>query len=1014
VRAIAEVATAVTTGDLSRSITLEAAGEMAALKDNINEMIRNLRDTTRINTEQDWLKTNVARFTQLLQGQRDLLNVARLILSELAPLVNEQHGIFYINDSQSNGGDPTLKLLASFGYQERRHLANRFRPGEGLVGQCVLEKQRILLTEVPHDYVKISSGLGEATPHNIVVLPVVFEGEVLGVIELASFNRFSEIQLTFLDQLTDSIGIVLNTLAATMRTEELLKQSQSLTLELQNQQQELQDKNQELEQQAKTLQASEERLREQQEELQQTNEELEEKARLLSEQNREVERKNRQIELARQELEEKAEQLALTSKYKSEFLANMSHELRTPLNSMLILSRLLADNTDGNLTSKQVEYASTINSSGNDLLALINEVLDLAKIESGMMEVQVADVPFAELRDYVERNFRELAEEKGLAFSVELADGLPEAIFTDSQRLQQVLRNLLSNAFKFTEQGEVAMRIATASGGWSHDHPVLSRADQVIAFAVRDTGIGIAPPRQKLIFESFQQADGTTSRKYGGTGLGLSISREIATLLGGEIRVESAPGEGSTFTFYVPHNYVPAPPRPGAAPRGDGDGTSGDRRESVRSAAAEAEAGGVATAAGALSADAEAALLQPGEVDDDRAAIQPDDQLLLIVEDDPNFARILLDRAREKGFKGIVTSKGQAAMPLARKFRPNAIILDIRLPDMDGWSVLDRLKHDPETRHIPVHIISVTEERQRGLKQGALAYLYKPATREALDEALANIKGFIERKVKRLLVVEDDAVQRQSIMELIGNGDVQTAAVGSGAEALAALRAGPVDCMVLDLGLPDMSGFELIRKIREEAGLGGLPIIIYTARELTRKEETELRRLADTIIVKDVKSPERLLDETTLFLHRVQSALPAPKRQMLEQVRLADPVLAGKKVLIVDDDVRNIFALASLMERHQMQVVYAENGKEGIDRLKATPDVDIILMDVMMPEMDGYETIRAIRKLAKFKQLPIIALTAKAMKGDRENCMDAGASDYIAKPVQPEQLFSLLRVWLYK
>ncbi|HLK57257.1 MAG TPA: response regulator, partial [Chthonomonadaceae bacterium] len=1016
IRAIAEVATAVTTGDLSRSITVEAAGEVASLKDNINEMIRNLRDTTRINTEQDWLKTNVARFTRLLQGQRDLLTVSRLILSELAPLVSEQHGVFFFNEN-TGSSEQTLKLLASYGYQERKHLANRFAPGEGLVGQCVLEKQRILLTEVPEDYIKVSSGLGEARPRNIVVLPVLFEGEVLAVIELASFNRFSEIHLTFLEQLTESIGIVLNTLAANMRTEELLKQSQSLTQELQNQQQELQETNRRLEQQAASLQASEELLKQQQEELQQTNEELEEKALLLSEQNREVERKNRQIELARQELEEKAEQLSLTSKYKNEFLANMSHELRTPLNSMLILSRLLSENGENNLTVKQVEYASTIHSSGNDLLSLINEILDLAKIESGTMEVHVSEVPFDTLQDYVERNFREVATDKGLEFTTILEDNLPPAIYTDSQRLQQVLRNLLSNAFKFTEEGRVELQIGAAVGGWSRDQETLNRADSVIAFTVKDTGIGIPVHRQKLVFEAFQQGDGTTSRKYGGTGLGLSISREIATLLGGEIRLTSNPGEGSVFTLYLPQNYLaPLTRRAGEENgrehtfRGGGSGGGGMALAVAAASRPVFRMGDVATAI----VEAEASLALASDVEDDRTTIESGDQVLLVVEDDPTFARILLDRAREKGFKGLVATQGEAVPALVRRYNPNAITLDIRLPDVDGWTVLDRLKHDPGTRHIPVHIISATEDPLRGLKQGALAFLQKPVTREGLDDALGNIKGFVERKEKRLLLVEDDEAQRNSLVELIGNGDVRTTAVSTGAEALAALAAERFDCMVLDLGLPDMTGFELIETIRKQEGLVELPIVIYTGRALTRKQETELRRLADTIIVKDVKSPERLLDETTLFLHRVQADLPPSQRQMLDQVRLNDPILAGKKILIVDDDVRNIFALTSLLERHQMNVVYAENGKDGIEILQNTPDVDIVLMDVMMPEMDGFETMRTIRKKAKFRTLPIIALTAKAMKGDRESCIDAGASDYIAKPVDTEQLLSLLRVWLYR
>jgi HAMP domain-containing protein/signal transduction histidine kinase/CheY-like chemotaxis protein len=1043
IRAIADVATAVTTGDLSRSITVEAAGEVAALKDNINEMIRNLRDTTRINTEQDWLKTNVARFTNLLQGQRDLLNVARLILSELAPLVGEQAGLFYINDTAAgangngNGSETSLRLLASYGYQERKRLGNRFAPGEGLVGQCVLEKQRILLTSVPDDYIKVTSGLGEASPRNIVVLPVLFEGDVLAVIELASFSNFSQIHLTFLDQLTESIGIVLNTLAANMRTEELLKQSQSLTQELQNQQQELQETNRRLEQQARSLQASEERLKEQQEELQQTNEELEEKAQLLSEQNREVERKNRQIELARQELEEKAEQLSISGKYKSEFLANMSHELRTPLNSMLILSRLLSENNEGNLSQKQQEYAKTIHSSGNDLLALINEILDLAKIESGTMEVHPTEVLFDELRDYVERNFREMAQEKGLDFNVILEPTLPPFIYSDNQRLQQVVRNLLSNAMKFTDEGSVSLRMYVAEEGWHREQVILNQSQQVIAFEVKDTGIGIPVNRQRLVFEPFQQGDGTTSRKYGGTGLGLSICRDIAELLGGEIRLESRPGEGSTFTLYLPQQYVhtqlartPIPVVIAAATTGDDeppsdeDGESGGMsgvalaaRNQRRRTAAPAnfrearESGAVASAVAGLAMDP--ALLLPGDVSDDRSDLGPDDKVVLIVEDDAGFARILLDRAREQGFKGIVAANGESVQVLARRYRPNAITLDIGLPDVDGWTVLDRLKHNPETRHIPVHIISGTDETMRGLKQGAIAFLHKPATKEALDQAFSDIRGFVERKVKRLLVVEDDAVQQQAVIDLIGNGDVITTAAGTGAAALEALHAEPFDCMVIDLGLPDMTGFALMEQIRKDEALKDIPIIIYTGKDLTKKQETELRKLADTIIVKDVKSPERLLDETTLFLHRVQANLPPTKREMLDKARQADPILTGKKVLICDDDIRNIFALTSLLENQHMEVVYAENGKDAVELLANTPHVDVVLMDVMMPEMDGYETMRAIRKRAKFKTLPIIALTAKAMKGDRDQCIEAGASDYIAKPVDSEQLLSLLRVWLY-
>jgi HAMP domain-containing protein/CheY-like chemotaxis protein/signal transduction histidine kinase len=993
-RTIAEVATAVTKGDLTRSISVEAQGEVAILKDNINQMIANLRETTQKNTEQDWLKTNLAKFTRMLQGQRDLETVSKLILSELAPLVGASHGVFYIIEAAETPA--FLKLLSSYAYRERKHLANRFYLGEGLVGQCALEKERILLTEVPQDYIKISSGLGEATPLNVVVLPVLFEGQVSAVIELASFRRFSEIHLTFFDQLTESIAIVLNTIAASMRTEELLKQSQSLAEELQIQQNELRETNKRLEQQAQTLKSSEDLLKNQQEELQKTNAELEEKAELLAQQNKEVERKNYEIEQARLSLEEKAEQLALSSKYKSEFLANMSHELRTPLNSLLILAKLLTENPDGNLTNKQVEYSRTIYSAGTDLLSLINDILDLAKIESGTMSIDMEQMRLSELQEHIERNFRQYAQDKGLNFTIEVAPELPRTIYTDAKRLQQVLKNLLANAFKFTERGEVSLQIFAAKQGWSSDRQTLNNAPWVIAFAVRDTGIGIAPEKQKIIFEAFQQADGTTSRKYGGTGLGLSISREITYLLGGEIKLISSLGEGSTFTLYLPQ------------PGGQEDKETKRQGDTGK----QENTGNISLSASPrlkLSASSSQSPLI-----DDRDNIAEGDRVLLIVEDDVKFARILLEMAREHEFKGIVAQSGSAGLALAEEYKPAAIILDIRLPGMDGWTVLDRLKHDPNTRHIPVHIMTVEEGRQRSLQQGAIAYLQKPINSEVLHQALTKIKGFVERRVKNLLIVEDDENQRQSIIELIGNSDVATTAVSTGSEALEAIASQHYDCLVLDLGLPDMDGFELIEQIKSSPNGEALPIVIYTGREISKAQETQLRRLAETIIVKDVRSPERLFDETALFLHRVQAELPAPKRLMLEQLQNTDSLLAGKKVLIVDDDVRNIFALTSVLERYQMQILYAENGNDGIEVLQNNPDINVVLMDIMMPEMDGYETTRRIRQKAEFKSLPIIALTAKAMQGDREKCIEAGASDYITKPVDTEQLLSLLRVWLYR
>ncbi|MDX6611709.1 MAG: hypothetical protein QOD75_895, partial [Blastocatellia bacterium] len=999
VRAIAEVSTAVTKGDLTRSITVEAQGEVAKLKDNINEMILNLKETTQKNMEQDWLKTNLARFTRMLQGQRDMTTVAQMVLSELAPLVEAQQGVFYVNESEN--GEATMKLLGGYAYKKRKNLANEFRAGEGLVGQCTVERERILVTNVPTNYVHVTSGLGEAPPNNIVVLPVLFEGDVKAVIELSTFQTFSDTHLTFLDQLTESIGIVLNTIAANTRTEDLLQQSQSLAAELQSQQDELKKTNEQLEQQAESLRESEELLKSQQEELQQTNEELQEKAALLARQKAEVEAKNREVEEARWEMEEKAEQLALTSKYKSEFLANMSHELRTPLNSMLILSRQLAENNDENLTGKQVQFAETIHSSGSDLLSLINDILDLSKIESGMMGIEVSDVVIGDMAEQLERSFHQLAKDKNLEFEINRAPDLAPTVRTDDKRLQQILMNLLSNAFKFTEAGKVVLNILPAPKDETYSLESLNRAGQVVAFSVKDTGIGIPTEKQRIIFEAFQQADGTTSRKYGGTGLGLSISREIARLLGGEIRVISTPGEGSTFTFYLPRNYVPA---------GATNAVSGAKQ--LKAVVKEVEAAWTPVE----TFDSEAMALLSSEsavVLDDRNEIESDDRVVLIVEDDITFAGILLDLARDKGFKGVVATSGALALALARKYKPAGITLDIRLPDRDGWQVLDRLKHDPETSHIPVHIITVEEERTRALKQGAFNHVQKPVTHEDLGKAFDDIRDF-ERRVRRLLVVEDDDVQRMSVVELIGNGDVQTTAVATGQEALSALRDERFDCMVLDLRLPDMTGFELIEKLQTDLGRYDLPIIIYTGKELTRKEEMHLKKVADAIIVKEASSPERLLAETALFLHRVEANLPEPKRRMLQKYHRTDPVLAGRKVLVVDDDVRNIFALTSALEAHSMEVVHAENGQEGIDLLQATPGVEAVLMDIMMPEMDGYEAIAAIRQMEGFKQLPIIALTAKAMKADRDHCLEVGASDYISKPLDIDQLLSLLRVWLYR
>jgi len=1025
VRAIADVATAVTRGDLSRQIAVEAQGELDELKNNLNQMIVNLKSTTEKNSEQDWLKSNLAKFSRMMQGQKDLEALSKLIMSELTPLVSAHHGVFYIMDDENQM--PVLKLIASYAYKERKHVASRFHLGEALVGQAALEKKPILLTNVPEDYIQISSGLGEATPRNVIVLPVMFEGEVKAVIELASFLPFSQIHQLFLDQFTESVGVVINMIAANMRTAELLEQSQSLTLELQSQseelrtqQEELKKSNAELEAQAQTLRTSEELLKDQQEELQQVNEELEEKASLLAEQNRKVESKNEEVEGARVALEEKAEQLALSSKYKSEFLANMSHELRTPLNSLLILARLLSENKDGNLSPKQVEFAQTILTSGSDLLNLINDVLDLSKVEAGKMDVNPTEVAMADVKDFVDRSFSQLADQKGLGFHVELNADLPPTILTDGGRLQQVLKNLLSNAFKFTEQGDVTLTVRRAEKGRRFLNPTLEGSPEVIAFAVADTGVGIAKDKQRLIFEAFQQADGTTSRKYGGTGLGLSISREIARLLGGEIRVESAEGQGSTFTLFLPARYIPRQDGPDRDPIRPTypvpriTETAPRRTTPVRQVASRDQRR--RPTGDALQYRPERRAMPQTVIADDRENIEEGDRTVLVIENDRNFAKVLLDMARDKGYKGVVELDGEAGLTAAREVRPDAITLDIDMPGMDGLEVLDRLKRDPATRHLPVHIISGVEQKRAGLNAGAIAFLAKPVSKEALDTAFARIASFIDTVPKNLLVVEDNEAQRESIVELIAHDDVEITAVASAEEALAKIHEKHFDCMVLDLGLHsgEMSGFDLLEKVKSDPDNHDLPIIIYTGKELSQEDETKIKKYAETIIVKDVKSPERLLDETALFLHRIEAKLPEQKRKMLEHLHDADSVVAGKNILVVDDDVRNIFSLTSMLEDHGMIVRFAENGKQAIEQLKKDPNVDAVLMDIMMPEMDGYETTRAIRAMDKFKALPIIALTAKAMKGDREKCIAAGASDYITKPVDTEQLLSLLRVWLYR
>lgn len=967
VRAIAEVATAVTKGDLTRRISVEAQGEVAVLKDTINEMIRNLRDTTQKNTEQDWLKTNLAKFSRMLQGQRDLTNVGRTVLSELCPVVSSQQAEFYIMDGPEEA--PYLTLLASFASGGRDHI-RQIALGEGIVGQCALEKRKIIIEDIPEGYFKISSGLGEATPRSLLVLPLLFEGQVKGVLELASFNGFNPTHQALLDQLTESIGIVLNTIEANMRTEDLLSQSQSLAQQLQTRQ----------------------------EQLEQTNEELQEKAHLLAKQNQEVEHKNKEVEQARQELEDKAKQLALTSKYKSEFLANMSHELRTPLNSLLILSDQLTKNAEGNLTPRQTDFAKIIHSSGNDLLMLINDILDLSKIESGTVLVEGSELRLEDLQSYVTRTFKHVAESKNVEFITALDPRLPKTMFTDAKRLQQIIKNLLSNAFKFTHEGQVRLTVEPVTSGWSQYNEDLNRASGVLAFTVADTGIGISEDKQMIIFEAFQQADGSTSRKYGGTGLGLAISRELSRLLGGEIRLVSRPGHGSAFTLYLPVNFMANRNRKAS---GSGELTPKNAKQHfkynenhVEPIAREPESGPLIN-----------------EVGDDRDIIRPGDDVVMIVENDLGFARFLLDTARERGFKGLVTSRGAAALAMVNDYMPDAVLLDVHLADMPGWRVLDRLKNDMAVRHIPVCVISTDESMNLAFDSGAYAFIAKPLqSRDILDQLVNILKDFKNDDRKNILVIDSD--EKNLIENQISHEKVIVLSAKDKQSASQIIKKKKIDCVIVT---PESASIltDLAESLKNQDSLikMAIPVIVYGPGDL---DENFGKGLSAPFSIRHVHSLDRLKDIVALDLHRKIDKLPPDWKKDLESLHNSAHVLDGRKVLVVDDDARNIFALASVLEEHNMDIVSAESGREAINMLQNGQDVDIVLMDIMMPEMDGMETIREIRKISRMKGLPIVAVTAKAMKGDREKCIDAGAWDYLSKPVDTEQLMRVMRAWLHR
>ncbi len=968
--------------------------EQDVLGNALLQMRQNLKKLSDINANNSWLQTSIVETGNILRGEKTEAELATQLLSKLADILRFQAGAVYVLDHEE-----TLKLTGSYAFSHRKSHQAHFKFGEGLVGQAALEKKTILFDNVPDEFIYIQSGMGEGPARQVIVQPFLFQGKIVGVLELASVSPWDDLKCTLLDQIEESIAIAFHSIRTRQEMTRLLATTQEQAEELRVQQEELKEANEELEQQARALKDSEASLQAQQEELRVTNEELEEKTHILEQQKAAVAIKNQELEVAKNEIERKAREVEQASRYKSEFLANMSHELRTPLNSLLILSKSLMDNKKGNLKPDQVEAAEIIFNSGNELLALINDILDLSKIESGRMDLNLEPIEPETLATYVKMSFNHIASQKNLEFRVKTAEDLPAALTSDRQRIEQIIKNLMSNALKFTQKGAVTFSIDMARNGMAFRNKSLNRLP-VVCLSVSDTGIGIPKDKMDLIFEAFKQADGSTSRQYGGTGLGLSISRELARLLGGEIHLESEPGKGSTFSLYLPISppadatEAPAPPPPAkfekAAPKPE------------------------TPAEDPLLAPEMPAPPKVESIPDDRLGIGPDDKCILIIEDDPSFAKVLAGQSREKQFKILASATGEEGLALARKHQPAAIILDINLPGMNGWDVLDKLKENPATRHIPVHMMSAYDENIEAYRKGAIGYLTKPVNPEDLESAFDRIGHFINRGMKDLLLIEDDKNLRKSIKTIIGEKNIQITDADSGNAALQALRSKTFDCMVLDLGLPDMSGFELLRKIEEDPALKAPPVIVYTGRELSKEEDRELHQYTDSIIIKGVKSEERLLDETALFLHRVVSEMPPQQQEIISYLHDKDTIFREKKILVVDDDMRNVIALTRVLEEKEIIVRAAENGQVAIDMLANEPDIHLVLMDIMMPVMDGYETIQKIRENPKFRNTPIIALTAKAMKDDRTKCINAGASDYIAKPVNVDKLLSLIRVWLHK
>ncbi len=946
----------------------------------IRSNLRMISKAEKETAEKNWLLTGSVELNEKVRGEKEELAVSTEAITNLCTYLKAQVGVIYL---MSNG---QLHLAGSYAFDIRKQNKKAIEIGEGLVGQAASEKRMIVFTEVPQDYMLINSGLGHSVPKNVVVLPLVLNEVVRGVIEIGVTRQLTDLDMQLLKITAENLSVVVAAAQSRTKLKELLEETQRQAEELEAQQEELKQANEELQEKTGLLERSEAELKAQQEELQQSNEELEEKANLLEDQ-------KQIMEGATVEIENKARELEATSKYKSEFLANMSHELRTPLNSILILSQILSENKSNLLTDKEIQFATSIHNSGNDLLNLINEILDLSKVEAGKMELDIEEFAVAELVQDIEQMFTEMAKSKSVVFETAIDKGLEGLLLSsDQQRVGQILKNLLSNALKFTpKEGKIRFRISEAGDGVKFRRDEL-KPKNMIAFSVSDTGIGIPKDKLGIIFEAFQQVDGSTKRKYGGTGLGLSISRELSHTLGGEIQVESDEGKGSTFTLYLPYQFDA------------GSVKQNSQRVSIKEKPVQR-----------ITVPEPVQSEEPAVIDegiDDRHTINDKSKTILIMEDDPSFAKVLLEFVRERNYKGVIAYQGNTGLSLARLYKPDAIMLDMKLPVMDGVEVLKQLKNDPELRHVPVQVISGYDRKKEGLELGAFDYIRKPVTQEMLWKAFDKIESFVSRKIKHLLVVEDDKVQNTAVKELIGNGDVKCFSAYSGKEAYDTLVANPFDCVILDLGLPDMTGFDLLEMIRRNEELANVPIVVYTGKELTKEENIRLEKLAKTVVLKTAFSNERLLDEVMLFLHRVESKLPKDKQSIIRKLHRTDEVLRNKKVLVVDDDIRNVYSLTNALEPEGMQCVTAANGKEALLALKQNT-FDIVLMDVMMPEMDGYEATQEIRKIDKFKKLPIIALTAKAMKGDREKCLSVGMSDYISKPLNVERLLSLMRVWLY-